>query len=198
MPVPDNLQRVTEILASDPTFVAHLRAARSLGLASWCLGGGALRAVVWSRLTGRPLPPPRDLDLAYFDPHDLSTDTEQRLEARLAQLEPGAPWEVRNQARMHLWHEARTGEVVPAVASLSEGLSVWPEPCTAVGAFLDTADKLHVVAPLGLEDLLGMVVRPHLLRISATAWRQRARKKRWTDRWPEVRVVLPEPPKVTV
>jgi hypothetical protein len=185
-------RRVVEILHSHPPFLDHLRHARSLGLASWCLGGGALRAVVWARLTARPVPPARDLDLAYFEPDDLSPDTEARLEARLQLLDPGAPWEVRNQARMHLWHRDRTGQDVPQVADLADGLATWPESATAVGAWLDGHDQIHLVAPLGLSDLLDMTVRPNLRRISAEDWRIRAVTKRWADRWPEVRLLAPD------
>ena len=181
--------RVCAILEADTRFMGHLRAARSLGLASWCLGGGALRAVVWSHIVGRPCPPPRDLDLAYFDPSDLTVATEDTLEAMLSSKDPDAPWEARNQARMHLWHRERTGETVPAVTSLADGLAVWPEACTAVGAYLDDADTVRLVAPLGLDDLLGMVVRPNLARMSMAAWEERARKKRWLERWPEVTVL---------
>lgn len=184
-------QQVIEILRASEAFVAHLRTARQLGLADWCLGGGALRDVVWSRLADTPVPPPRDLDLAYYDPLDLSPQREAALERRLAELAPETPWEVRNQARMHLWHASRTGEAVAAVGSLAGGLAVWPEPCTAVGAWLDRGDRIRLVAPLGLDDLLARRVRWNPARISRADWLARAATKRWSARWPGVAVVLP-------
>ena len=192
------VRRVVAIISANAALMARLRSARSLRLAAWCLGGGAIRDVVWAHLSERAVPAPRDLDLAYFDPVDCSPAAEGVLEARLAVIDPGIPWEVRNQARMHLWHHARTGEEVPAVGSLAAGLAVWPEACTAVGAWLDGHDRIQLVAPLGLGDLLGMVVRPNLTRISARDWRLRATAKRWAERWPGVRVVparttLPSP-----
>ena len=88
------------------------RAACATGL-DWCIGAGAVRALVWNHLHGLPAGShaPADVDFVYFDPADLSSASETGLAARLRAAAPDAPWEVVNQARVHLWR--RDGERVP-------------------------------------------------------------------------------------
>jgi hypothetical protein len=41
---------LADFTRSHPGFMAQLRAVRSLGLASWCIGAGAVRNLVWDAL----------------------------------------------------------------------------------------------------------------------------------------------------
>jgi hypothetical protein len=69
-------------------------------------------------------------------------------------------------------------------------MSRWVDPMTAVGVSLDRDGALSVLAPLGLEDLFTMTVRPHLVAPrAAQIYRERVTAKDWTARWPKVRVV---------
>src|SRR6266542_3022749 len=69
---PERLERLTEIIRSSSWFMELLLAARDVRPPDWLLGGGALRDLVWDRLHGRAQPtPPRDVDLAFFDPERL-------------------------------------------------------------------------------------------------------------------------------
>ena len=91
-----------------------LRAARACATGlDWCIGAGAVRALVWNHLHGLPAGShaPADVDFVYFDPADLSSASETGLAARSRAAAPDAPWEVVNQARVHLWR--RDGERVP-------------------------------------------------------------------------------------
>lgn len=173
-----------------PWLMEGLRAARSLGLPSWCIGAGAVRNLVWDALHGRSGQPLlADVDLVYFDADALQPEAEQALQQRLQATCPGLPWEVSNQARVHLWFEAHFGHAVPPLASLEEAVSSWPEYATAVGLWLDERDEVHVIAPHGLEDLFGCVVRRNPLRVSVETYRQRLAQKRYAERWPLVRVM---------
>jgi uncharacterized protein len=179
--------RLCDIVAASAPFMAALRAARSLGLADWCIGAGALRNLVWDALHAFERPtPPADVDLAFFDPADLSPERDQGLQARLAMLCPGLPWEVTNQAGVHQWFEACFGHAVAPLGSLHEAVASWPETATAVGVWLDAADGLHVIAPHGLEDLFAMRVRRNPVRVSVETYRQRCASKRYAERWPRV------------
>ncbi len=66
------------------------------------LAAGFVRNLVWDRLHGLVATPFTDIDVIYFDPADLSRETENRYEAELRILAPEYPWSVKNQARMHL------------------------------------------------------------------------------------------------
>lgn len=170
--------RLVDLVLADPPLMARLRAARSLDLPSWCIGGGAVRNIVWDAIFDVGPTPPRDLDLAWLGPvpHGDLRAHDMHLEATLRALDPGAPWEVRNQAR---W----------GATSLDSALATWPEPCTAVGVWLDEHDDVNVVAPLGLGDLFAGIIRHNPARISPKDWATRQHAKRWTSRWPGTRLV---------
>lgn len=181
-----DVDRVAAIVRAAPWFMDALRAGRSLGLAQWCIGAGALRTLVWDTLHGLPPSTLADVDLAYFCPADLSPERDAALQRRLAEQRPELPWEVTNQAGVHLWFEAHFGHAVEPLHSLDEAIATWPEPATAVGVWLDDRDALHVIAPHGLGDLLGMRVRRNPLRVSEQTFRERCAAKRYSVRWPRV------------
>jgi len=117
----------------------------------------------------------------YYDPGDLSREPEQAFEARLGALCP-APWQVRNQARMHVWKN------VPQHKSTADAMTYWLETVTAVGVRLEADDSLTVVAPLGVDDLLGLACRPTAFgRTRRDEYEARIASKGWRGLWPKVR-----------
>ena len=169
--------------------MAALQAVRELKLASWCIGAGAVRNLVWDELHKLPVPSRlADVDVAYFDANELSQDQDARLQDRLKDMLPGVPWEVTNQAGVHQWFECYFGHAVPPLSSLEEAVASWPEFATCVGLKLDADDSLHVIAPHGLEDLFSIVVRRNPTRVSVQTYRQRVLQKRYAERWKNVRV----------
>lgn len=182
-----DVERLTALVRATPWFMTALRAGRELGLAHWCIGAGALRNLVWDALHGRAAPAElADVDFAYFCADDLDPVRDAALQRRLLEACPGLPWEVTNQAGVHLWFERHFGHAVEPLRSLEEAIASWPEPATAVGVWLDHDDALHVVAPHGLADLLGMRIRRNPARVSLETYRQRCASKRYTERWPRV------------
>lgn len=195
MPTPQTQhhQRLIEIVRQSPWLMAALATVRQLDLPNWCIGAGAIRNLVWDHLHGKPSPSRLpDVDVAYFDASDTSAQRDIGLQARLHALAPGIPWEVTNQAGVHLWFEAQFGHSVQPLHSLEEGIASWPEFATAVGVSLGPDNALTIIAPHGLEDLFSMVVRRNPARASAETYRQRVAQKRYTERWPNVRV-MPAP-----
>ena len=165
-----------------------LRAARSLGLPSWCIGAGAVRNLVWDHLHGYATPSDLDdIDLAYFDAQELPEE-ETRHQEIIAHACPGLPWEVTNQAHVHLWFEKYFGYPVTPLHSLAEAVATWPEFATSVGICLDENDALHIIAPWGLDDLFEMRVRRNPVRVSEETFLNRTRSKRYAERWPKVSV----------
>jgi uncharacterized protein len=71
-------------------------------------------------------------------------------------------------------------------------VSTWPETATAVAVRLADDDRLEVVAPFGLADLLGLVHRRNATRVSVEEYRRRIVTKRIAERWPRA-TVLPAP-----
>jgi len=145
---------------------------------------------VWDALHGHETPSElADVDVAYFDSSSLSDERDRLLQADLNASLPGVPWEVTNQAAVHLWFEDYFGHSVEPLLSLEDAVASWPEFATSVGLRLEADDSLTVIAPHGLEDLFAIVVRRNPARVSVETYRQRVKHKRYAERWPKVRVV---------
>jgi len=174
---------VADIIAQDPVGMKQLRAARALDLPDWCVAAGFVRNRVWDYLHGiAPSRPPADIDVLFFDRSDVSKGREAACEARLAQSMPGLPWQVRNQARMHVW------KGLPPHTSTADSMTYWLETVTAVGVRLEADDTLSVIAPLGLDDLLELRCRPTAYgRTRRDEYEARIAAKRWRELWPKVR-----------
>src|SRR5215470_19644803 len=140
---------IATIIAQDPVGMEQLRAVRTLALPDWCIAAGFVRNRVWDHLHGiAPARPPADIDVLFYDAADLSKEREYEFEDRLDDLLPGLPWQVRNQARMHL------SKGLPQHRSTADSMIYWLETVTAVGVRLEADGSLTVVAPLGVDDLV--------------------------------------------
>ncbi|PIK69804.1 hypothetical protein CS379_27985 [Methylobacterium frigidaeris] len=167
-----------------------LIAARGLALPQWRLVAGCLYQTVWNVLTGRPRGHGiRDYDLIYFDAADLSWEAEDAVLRRaVPALGPCAgPVEIRNQARVHLWFEARFGSPYPPLPSADAALSRYAAVVHAVGARLEPDDTLSIAAPFGLADLFGLVLRPNPAIANGPTYAAKAERVRAL--WPELTVV---------
>ena len=187
-------EALERLVRATPWLLEALRAARSPGLASWCIGAGAIRTLVWDALHGRASSgPSADVDLVFHDgdPARAGASYERALEARLCQMAPGLAWDVVNQAGAHHAFPQALAQGRPAHASLEAAIATWPETATCVGVFLDDGDALHVIAPLGLRDLFDGVVRFNPACGDRAVFDDRLARKRWRARWPALRVVEP-------
>lgn len=176
--------RLIEIVAGTPILMDMLRAVEAIGLPDAWIAAGTIRSVVWDTLHGRPVSTDwADIDVLFFDAADVSREREGVAEARLGELLPGLPWEVRNQARMHL----KTGR--PPYHDTEDGLRNFAETPTAVGV-RHRDDHIEVIAPHGLDDLFAMVARPVFADPRMIGfYHDRMRAKNWPARWPQVRVL---------
>jgi hypothetical protein len=189
--VDDLPKRLETLVRSTPWLLEALRAARDVDPPDWLVGGGVLRNLVWDRLAGRSRPtPPRDVDLAFFDPTRLDPARDAEVEAALITRLPDIPWDAKNQAAVHTWYDRVFGTQVPPLHSAADGVATWPETATAVAVHLHADDRLEIVAPCGLEDLFGLVCRRNPRRVTVDHYRRRIRDKRIAERWPRVEIVL--------
>jgi hypothetical protein len=94
--------------------------------------------------------------------------------------------DVKNEARVHLWYAEKFGNVLTPYVSTSDAITTFPTTATAVGV-QPRADGLHVFAPYGLSDLLGLIVRPNKKQITQAIYD--AKVKKWQAKWPDLRVV---------
>lgn len=176
---PRNAAQILDLLARDGERMHLLRTLLRHGPAGAWIGAGFVRNAVWDALHGYTTATPlADVDVLYFDPLRLDAAPDLAFEQRLIEVCPQVPWSVRNQARMHL----RNGD--PAYSGVADALRHWPEVCTAVAVRL-SGEQLELLAPLGVEDLLRLCVRPteHFLG-KPDLYRQRLHEKDWLRCWP--------------
>lgn len=186
----DHLEtQLLAILSDHPWFMAALHAVADLGLSQWCIGAGVIRNIVFDYLDGETITPVRDVDVAYFDPSDLSEHKDRQYEDILKAHMPSVPWEVTNQAAVHLWFHKRFGYRVPRVNGIEEAVATWPETCTAIAVTEVRKGEYRVHAPCGLEDLFGMVIRRNPPRVDVRTYTARIASKQYAQCWKAVKVI---------
>jgi hypothetical protein len=97
--------------------------------------------------------------------------------------------EVRNQARVHLWFEAKFAEPYTPLSCTAEALERFASATFAVGVRLELDDRLHIEAPFGLGHLFALSLVPNPRRKTIHFARTSADVRR---RWPEL-VIDDEP-----
>lgn len=184
--------RLAGVVRRAPLLMLALQVARDVDPPDWLVCAGAIRDVVWDAVHDRPLDAvPRDIDVSFYDASDLTPERDRGVEEALSARAPHLPWEAKNQAAVHLWYPRRFGMDVPPLAHCADGVATFPEIATCVGIRLLPDDDVMVVAPHGLDDLLGCVCRHNPTRVSATFYEQRVAEKGWRERWPKLRYVAP-------
>ncbi len=182
-------KKLLEIIGKHPWFMATLDAVSDLGLSQWCIGAGAIRNIVFDYCDGESTTSIRDVDVAYFDPSDLSEHRDRKYEDILKVRMADVPWEVTNQAAVHLWFHKKFGYRVPPVNGIEEAVATWPETCTAVAVTKVHKDGYKVYAPCGLEDLFGMVIRRNPARVDVRTYNARILNMHYDQRWKSVKII---------
>jgi hypothetical protein len=180
-----NCQDIAVFLASQPCIMSALRPVAALGIEDCWVGAGLIRNAIWDQLHGRVVGTyaQTDVDVVYCDHSDARLERDLAIESHLVDQFPQIPWSVHNQARMH----ERNGDA--PYRNTEEAIRCWPETATAIAARI-LGDKVEVISPHGIDDLVHMVVRPspaflHRLPI----YRSRLASKNWAKRWPKLRFV---------
>lgn len=177
---------IASLIERQADMMRLLRAVQASGLPDCWIGAGFVRNAVWDALHDRGIDcgSLSDVDVVYFDRRDASPSRDRAVEAGLAARMPGVPWSVKNQARMH----ERNG--VAPYRDMADAISRWPETATAVAARLSTNGHVELLAPHGVGDLLGMIVRPTpAFGARREEVARRVAEKGWPVRWPKLTTV---------
>ena len=169
--------------------MSALEAVSQMDMPQWCIGAGVIRTIVFDHLDGGTKTPIRDVDVAYFNPADISARTDRHYEGRLKARMPRVPWEVTNQAGVHLWYHRMYGYRVPPLNDIVEAVSTWPETCTAVAVTKRSQGAYKIIAPFGLRDLFAMVVRRNPTRVDVRTYNNRVAAKRYGECWRSVQII---------
>lgn len=160
-----------------------------LNLPDCWLVAGCLAQTVWNERFG--LPSERgisDLDLVYFDPTDLTEAGEQAHAERIRALFPelGIWIDVKNEARVHLWYEAKFGYKIKPYRSTIDAIDTFPTTATAIG-IRPVLRGSEIYTSFGLTDLFNGVVRPNKRQITREIYE--AKVSRWLAHWPDLNIV---------
>lgn len=171
------------LVAAQPERMYLLRMVRDHGPEGAWIAAGFVRNAVWDAMHGYDEQTPlSDVDVLYFCSDCLAPEADYQWERRLQEACPGVPWSVRNQARMHL----RNGD--SPYRDCGDAMCHWPELCTAVALRL-RGDCLELLAPLGIDDIWALRVRPtEHFRAKPHIYRERIAAKNWPARWPKLRI----------
>lgn len=175
-----------EILRADEARWHLLGIVAELGLPDCWIGAGMVRNAVWDQLHHRRSSPiTGDVDVIWFDVSSTDPETDLQLEAQLRKAWPSIEWSVKNQARMH----SRNGDC--PYTSASDAMYFWPETATAVAARRMGFNKCEISAPLGLDDLFALRIRPthRFVTEKRGIFENRLRSKDWISMWPLLREV---------
>jgi len=174
------------MLSADATAVRQLKLVRDIGPKGAFIAAGFIRNRVWDAIYARSLPPLHaDVDIVYFCKTDVSPERDYAFEKHLNDADGSTDWQVRNQARMHVFHG------YPPFTSLEQGLMHWAETATSVGVQLDEQGEMHFVAPFGFNDLAHHIlcITPAMKEMDPAGFNARLEAKGWLKRWPRLRVV---------
>lgn len=180
----EDAARIIEWIKADSTRWELLDHVRELALPDCWVAAGFVRNMVWSMIHGRRAGISGDVDVIWFDRGDATEARDRALEARLRQSAPEIDWSVKNQARMN-WRN----DDAP-YASAEDAMRFWPETATAIGVRRTVDDRCELVAPLGLDDLMALILRPAgvFAGRKRPIFEARIREKQWLRNFPMLRV----------
>jgi uncharacterized protein len=185
----EQLDAFEQLIGRNPVVVAIVDRMPVVGLADCWLAAGALFQTVWNVLSDRdPTAGILDYDLDYFDNTNLSWEAENEAIACAAKVfgDIDATIQVRNEARIHLWYEAKFGVACPPYRSTRHAISTFPNCSSCIGV-RPKDGRLEVFAPFGLTDLFAMRTRPNPVLAPAAVYE--AKTRRWLEQWPQLTVV---------
>ncbi|WP_179952679.1 nucleotidyltransferase family protein [Cohnella abietis] len=178
---------IIQLVKKDIWMMEILKTVQGLNLPDWWVCAGFVRSKVWDVLHGftnrTPLP---DVDVIFFDKGNVNEEVEKKWEQKLRSINPNIPWSVKNEARMHVANN------IPPYSSSVDAISKFPETATALGLTIDEHNKVHLVAPCGVEDVLNFIIRPTPFFEETTErtkiYEERIAKKNWRAIWNRLQV----------
>jgi hypothetical protein len=174
-----------KLIQLNPYIKTILERLPDLGVEAW-LTSGCLVQTAWNVKTRqRPHAGINDYDLIYYDP-DLSWTAEDAVIRRAERIFADLPIdvEVRNQARVPLWYEAKFKIAYPPVREAPHALRRYPSRTTAIAVTRRADGEIAFYAPFGFKDALTMQVRPNRKLPIPQVYASKA--ERWRAAWPQL------------
>lgn len=181
--------RVRAIVLDSPVLRPLLSRWAEIDLPDGWLSGSVIAQTAWNAIYALPADHGlADIDLVYFDDADLSEASEKTHADRVRALFPKTALriDVKNEARVHLWYQAKFGYPIEPYRSVRHAISTFPTTAGAV-AIRPGPVGLDIFAPFGLTDLLGCAVRANKRQITREIYE--AKVGRWRACWPALTIL---------
>ena len=181
--------KLEDSLRSNPVVSELLKTWRDLDLPNCWLVAGTVVQSYWNTMHEfPPLHGVSDVDLIYFDPNDLTEETEVAHASRISDFFDSLPvsFDVKNEARVHLWYESRFGYPIRAYTSAENAIDTFPTTAGAIG-IRPTGDAIDSYASFGFDDLMNLVVRPNKRQITRRIYDKKV--ARWKSQWPMLNII---------
>ena len=155
---------------------------------AWLVAGAVVQSYWNAAHDFDPMHGIGDIDIVYFDAQDTSETAEASQASRVSALfeSVNVRFDVKNQARVHLWYEGRFGVPTTAYTSPQQAIDTFPTTAGAIGV-RPAADTLEVYASFAFDDLLNLVVRPNKRLVTADVYS--AKVERWRALWPRLEII---------
>jgi len=159
-------------------------------ISNWFICAGFIQQIYFNYRHGYELHENiNDVDIAYFNPMDLSEETEQKLEAEINSIigHRNIVADVKNQARVHLWYKAKFGYEVKPYRDIFDAIDSFPTTTTTIGVRKNKNNQYFIYSSYGLDDLFNLIHRANKVKITKEIYDKK--KSKISKYWNKVKIV---------
>ena len=153
-----------KIIKQNSDLVTILDYIYELKLPNFYIAAGSVFQTIWNYYDNKPLIfGIKDIDIIYYDPINLSKESEQKLEKTIEDYlkKAGLNYEldIHNEARMHLWKKDNENKNIDQYKNSEDAIDQWIATVHAIGITKEN-NEIKVYAPYGLSDIFSKTIRP--------------------------------------
>lgn len=153
-----------KIIKQNSDLVTILDYIYELKLPNFYIAAGSVFQTIWNYYDNKPLNfGIKDIDIIYYDPINLSKESEQKLEKTIENYlkKAGLNYEldIHNEARMHLWKKDNENKNIDQYKNSEDAIDQWIATVHAIGITKEN-NEIKVYAPYGLSDIFSKTIRP--------------------------------------
>ena len=153
-----------KIIKQNSDLVTILDYIYELKLPNFYIAAGSVFQTIWNYYDNKPLNfGIKDIDIIYYDPINLSKESEQKLEKTIEDYlkKAGLNYEldIHNEARMHLWKKDNENKDIDQYKNSEDVIDQWIATVHAIGITKEN-NEIKVYAPYGLSDIFSKTIRP--------------------------------------
>lgn len=153
-----------KIIKQNSDLVTILDYIYELKLLNFYIAAGSVFQTIWNYYDNKPLNfGIKDIDIIYYDPINLSKESEQKLEKTIEDYlkKAGLNYEldIHNEARMHLWKKDNENKNIDQYKNSEDAIDQWIATVHAIGITKEN-NEIKVYAPYGLSDIFSKTIRP--------------------------------------